>query len=132
MPDRKVKSSKYHVTWTPKYRKPFLTGKILASVKFSLFQKAKELGIQIVKLEIMPEHIHAFLDIPITLSISNVVKSLKGYSSYYTRKNLNLYKYKSFWSKGYFCESVGHISESTVKRYIDNQWKHYKPNSSPD
>lgn len=45
--------------------------------------------------------------------------------------NCNLYKYKALWSRGYFCESIGQISESIIIKYIENQWKHYKPNSSP-
>lgn len=82
-------------------------------------------------MEVMPDHVHLFISIPITLSISKVVQQLKGYSSYITRKQLKLYKYKGFWSSGYFCESVGHISQDTIKKYIDKQWKHYCPNSSP-
>lgn len=128
---REIKSSKYHVVWTPKYRKNFLRGSIKYYVEKSLKAKASELNVQIQNMKIMPDHVHLFIKIPITISIANVVHQLKGYSSYYTRKAMNLYKYKGFWSNGYFCESVGHISQETIKKYIDNQWKHYHPNSSP-
>ena len=74
----------------------------------------------------MPDHVHLFIKIPVTLSISKVIQQLKGYSSFRTRKILKIHKYKSFWSSGYFCESVGHISELVIKKYINNQWKHYK------
>ena len=77
-------------------------------------------------MEVMPDHVHLFISIKLSQCISNIVKELKGYSSYMTRKKLNLSRYKCFWGNSYFCESVGHISESTVKAYIDNQWKHYK------
>ncbi len=77
----------------------------------------------------MPDHVHIFISIPITLSISKVVHQLKGFSSFETRKNLNLYNYKSFWSSGYFCESIGHISESVIRKYIDNQWDNSKYNN---
>lgn len=131
MTKREIKSSKYHLVWTPKYRKNFLCGLIKYHVEKSLKFKASELKVEIKNMEIMPDHVHLFVSIPVTLSISKVVHQLKGYSSYQTRKILNLYKYKGFWSSGYFCESVGHISESVIRKYIDNQRKHYLPNSSP-
>ena len=124
---REIKSSKYHIVWTPKYRKNFLNGLIKYHVEKSLKYKAKDIKVDIENMEVMPDHVHLFVNIPVTLSISKVVHQLKGYSSFETRKKLNLYKCKSFWSSGYFCESVGHISESVIKKYIDNQWKHYKP-----
>lgn len=128
---RNIKTSKYHVVWTPKYRKRFLCGAIKYNVESSLKHKVSELNVVIENIEVMPDHVHLFISIPITLSISKVVQQLKGYSSYKTRKQLKLYKYKGFWSNGYFCESVGHISQDTIKKYIDNQWKHYCSNSSP-
>lgn len=121
-----MKYCKYHIIWITKYRKKYLYGKIKSCINKYLFIKAKQLNIVIENLEIMPEHIHLFISIPTTICISKVVSELKGYSSYYTRKKLNLYNYKYFWSKGYFCESVGHISEKTIKNYINNQWAHYK------
>jgi putative transposase len=27
----------------------------------------------------------------------------------------------TLWTRSYYCESVGHISEATVKRYIEEQ-----------
>lgn len=130
MVNREIRSSKYHVVWIPKFRKAFLKGKIKDLVEESLIEKSCKLNVEIIKLQVMPDHVHLFISIPVTLSICYVIRNLKGYSSYYVRKNLNLYKYKFFWGKGYFCESVGQISESTIKKYIDNQWRHYKPNSS--
>ena len=127
---KKVKSSKYHVVWTTKYRKPFLYGLIKYNVEKSIKYKSSKLNIKIEKMEIMPEHVHLFIEIPVTIPISKVVQELKGYSSYKTRKILNLYKYKKFWSRGYYCESVGCMSENIIKKYIDNQWN--KPNSSGD
>lgn len=123
---REVKTSKYHIVWIPKYRGSFLKGLIKQNVEKSLKYKAEKLDIKIENMEVMPDHVHLFISIKPTHSVSDIVKQLKGYSSYITRKKLNLYRYKGFWGKSYFCESVGHISEITIKKYIDNQWKHYK------
>lgn len=115
----------YHVVWIPKYRKRNLKGMFKEIIKKALFEKAKQLEIIIENIEIMPDHVHLFIKCKPTHAISTIVKILKGYSSYKIRMNFPKYKklYKHFWSSGYYCESVGHISESTIKRYIDDQWK---------
>jgi putative transposase len=130
---RSVRTCKYHIIWTPKYRKPFLNGLIRYHVSKAIKYKAiVDLGIFIENMEIMPDHIHLFISIKPCHNISCIVQQLKGYSSFIVRKELNLTKYKALWGKGYFCESVGQISESTIKKYISNQWKHYRANSSSD
>lgn len=121
-----MKISKYHITWTTKYRKKYLIGLIKKTLEKILIYKAKDININIEKYEIMPDHIHLFISIKSTDNISNIVKLLKGYSSFEIRKELKLHNYKSFWGRGYFCESIGHISEKIIKKYIDNQWMHYK------
>jgi len=125
---RSVKTSKYHVTFVPKYRKSFLKGLIKYWVERSIKEKCLDLDVDLEKIEVMYDHVHLFINIPVYKSISDIVGQIKGYSSYNTRKKLKLYRYRNFWGKGYFCESVGHISEQTIKKYIDDQWK--KPNSS--
>jgi len=30
-------------------------------------------------------------------------------------------KLPTLWSRSYYCESVGHISEKTIKKYIEEQ-----------
>ena len=113
----------YHLIWCPKYRKRILLGSFRDIVEQSLLDKSKDLNIRIENLEIMPDHVHLFVKCTPNHRISDIVRQLKGYSSYQVRSHYPKYrsKYKSFWSPSYYCESVGHISESTVKRYIDNQ-----------
>lgn len=114
----------YHIIWVPKYRKSILKGKIKKNVEESLLDKAKELNISIEKYEIMPDHIHIFIKCSPKQCIANIIGKLKGYSSYMVRsKNIEYRKYKSLWAPSYYCESVGHISEETVKKYIENQWE---------
>lgn len=134
MSKNSVHNVNFHIVWTTKYRKPYLKHNIKMCVEKSLFIKSKNLDIKIEKYEIMPEHIHLFVRLKPTDNVSNVVSQLKGFSSFYTRKRLDIKKYKCLWSSGYFCESIGQISEPVILKYIQNQWKHYnvmKPNSSP-
>ncbi len=116
----------YHVIWCPKYRKKILIGIFKDIIEVSLFEKAKEINIIIEKYEIIPDHIHLFIKCTPNHKISDIIKYLKGYSAFKVREKYQEYrKYPHFWSRGYYCESVGHISEATVKKYINDQWIHY-------
>ena len=89
---RVIKSSKYHII----YRKSFLCGAIKYYVNRFLKLKSIALNIKIENIEIMPDHVHLFVSIPVTMAISKVVNELKGYSSFETRKIMNLHNYKWF------------------------------------
>lgn len=97
----------YHIIWTPKYRKSYLIGQFKKLIEESLMKKSKDLNIEIKCYEIMPDHIHLFIS-----------------------ANPKYKIFKSFWSRGYYCESIGHISEKVIVKYIEDQWKVYNANSS--
>jgi hypothetical protein len=53
---------------------------------------------------------------------------LKGYSSWFIRKNYRelIKDYRmggSFWTAGYFYESIGRVTAETVRHYIEKQQK---------
>ena len=109
----------YHIVWIPKYRKKILVGELKDRLIYYLFDKATSIGISIEEYEVMSDHIHLFIKGTPTLSISFIVNQLKGYSSFKLRNEFPyLKKYKSLWTNSYFCETIGHISEQTVKKYI--------------
>lgn len=117
----------YHIIWCPKYRKELLINDFKTIVELNLLEKAKKINVVIEKYEIMPDHVHIFLKCSPQHNVSNIVKHLKGYTAFKLREQYPYYrKYKSFWSPSYYCESIGHISEHTIKRYIEDQWLHKK------
>lgn len=76
----------------------------------------------------MPDHVHVFLSAPHTIASCDVVKTLKSVSARCLfEKHPNLKSFYSrcgcMWGRGYFIASVGNISESTVRKYIENQKK---------
>ena len=73
-------------------------------------------------IEIMPDHVHLFIQAPPLLSVSVIVKNLKGFSSYKLRRSfIELTKYKHLWTPSYYCETIGHITHDTIIKYINNQ-----------
>ena len=112
----------YHIVWIPKYRKKVLVGNIELRFKQLLIEKIFALGLVVGAIECMPDHVHLFIKTNTNIKISFIVKMLKGYSSRILRLKFgNLRKFKNLWAPGYFCESIGNITEKTVIRYIKNQ-----------
>ena len=113
----------YHLIWCPKYRRKVLIGKIEQRLKQLLKQKAKENGWNIETIEIMPDHVHIFVKANPVASPHWIVQQFKGYSSNILRKEFPELKSKlpTLWTRSYYCESVGHISEDTIKKYIEYQ-----------
>lgn len=55
-----------------------------------------------------------------------IVQQLKGFTSRRLRQEFSILRTRltTLWTRSYYCESVGHISEDTIKQYIFDQKKH--------
>jgi putative transposase len=113
----------YHLIWCPKYRRKVLVGEVAERLKELLLQKAEEIGVEIAQMEVMPDHVHLFVKTDPRNSPHFIVQQLKGYTSRVLRKEFPFLKSRlpSLWTRSYYCESVGHISEETVRKYIEDQ-----------
>ena len=118
-----VFSLKYHLIFCPKYRKAVLNGEIAEMLKELLYIKAQELGATIHALEIMPDHVHIFVESDPTKAPAHLAAQFKGFSSHILREKFGELRSKlpTLWSRSYFIGSVGQVSEATVKRYIETQ-----------
>jgi len=115
----------YHIIWCPKYRRKVLVDEVEIRLKQLLLEKAKEIGISIEELQIMPDHVHLFVKASPVASPHWIVQQLKGYTSHELRKEFKPLRTRlpTLWTRSYYVESCGHISEDTVKRYIEEQKK---------
>jgi putative transposase len=113
----------YHLIWCPKYRRKVLVEKVEKRLMQLLKQKAKENDWVIDTMEIMPDHVHIFVKANPVASPHWIVQQFKGYTSNILRKEFPELKSKlpTLWTRSYYCESVGHISEDTIKKYIEEQ-----------
>jgi putative transposase len=113
----------YHIIWCSKYRRKVISNNIELRLKQLLLEKANELDIIIEYLEVMPDHVHLFVKSNPVDSPHFIVQQLKGYTSSVLRKEFKELKSKlpTLWTRSYYVESVGYMSEDTVKTYILNQ-----------
>lgn len=114
---------KYHLVWCPKYRRKVLTGEIAEELRSLLYQKAHELNVTIEALEIMPDHVHLFIESDPTEAPQRLANQFKGYTSRLLRQKFPQLRSRlpSLWSRSYYIGSIGQVSEEAVKRYIEMQ-----------
>lgn len=124
-----VYSIEYHIVWTTKYRYKILQGKIAERLREVLRQGCKTYGMTIVRGNIGKDHVHMLLSCPPTLSPSKIAQLLKGRSSKIMQEEFEelrkRYWGQHLWSTGYFCRTVGTVTEETIKEYIENQPDEY-------
>lgn len=123
----------YHIVFCPKYRRKVLVNGVDERLKSLLSAKANELGITIENMEVMPDHVHLFIRSKPIYAVHFVINQLKGYSSVCLRNEFPWLRSRlpSLWTRSYFVESVGHISEETVRKYIEDQKKVWKKRYHP-
>ncbi len=118
-----VYNCSYHLIWCPKYRRKVLTNGIDIRLKELFLQKASEHGWVIENMEVMPDHVHIFIKATTNDSPVYIVSQLKGFTSFVLRNEFPKLKSRlpTLWTRSYYCETIGHISEDTIKKYIDEQ-----------
>lgn len=118
-----VFSCKYHVVWTPKYRRKVLTSVIANRLENLIKEKSAMLKAEIIELEIMPDHVHLLIEVDPQFGIHKLVKNIKGYTSKILRQEFKELRTKipTLWTNSYFVSTVGGAPLSIIKQYIENQ-----------
>ncbi len=118
-----VFSLKYHLVWCPKYRRSVLTGDIERRLKELLREVASEHDWTLHAMEVMPDHVHLFIEKRPEWAVTEVVNRLKGVTSRTLREEFHslVTRLPTLWSRSYFAATVGAVSEATIRRYIEAQ-----------
>ena len=118
-----VYKNQYHIVFCPKYRRSVLVHGVDERLKEILYETAEENGIVIKSVEVMPDHVHLFIEIDPRQPLHMAVRALKGRSSRLLREEFPWLKSKipSLWTRSYFSCTVGHINEDTIQKYIADQ-----------
>ena len=131
-----VGGANYHLQFTPKYRRPVFRDDILMEACRREFDAiAARLGVRLEACEFGPDHVHLFVTGAKNYSASQLAWRFKGASARALRRDhpnhIQPYLWAdcdSFWTDGYFHETVGHVTTPTVRFYIERQQaKHWEP-----
>lgn len=118
-------SCKYHMVWTPKYRRKVLTGEIVERLKAIITEVAAETGSEILELEVLPDHVHILAEVDPSFGAMKFVRLCKGRSSRILRQEFPALKTRlpTLWTNSTFLSSVGGAPLSVVKQYIESQMR---------
>ena len=120
-----------HLVWSTKYRYEVLRGDIQIRCRDLIRQSCDSLDIQTLKGVVSKDHIHLHLSYPPKLSISEILKRLKGRSAKILLMEYSELKKRYWgghlWGTGYGAWSTGNITDEMLQQYLD----HHKegPNS---
>ena len=116
---------KYHIVWITKYRKPVLQGEIAVRVRELVRQTCATLDVYIVSGHVSKDHVHLLVSVPPKVSVSELVKRLKGRSSRRMMEEYNELRRqfwgRHLWARGYFAASTGNVTDEIIKQYIESQ-----------
>jgi len=115
----------YHVVWTTKYRYKILQGRIAERLRELIRQGCSAREITIIRGSVGKEHVHMLISCPPTLAPCKIMQYLKGRSSKMLQEEFpelrKRYWGQHLWAVGYFCRTVGTVTDEMVKEYIENQ-----------
>lgn len=113
-----------HLVCVTKYRKPVLNGESLKLIEESFREVARKMDFQVLEFNGEANHVHAIVEYPPKLSVSQIVNSLKGVSSRrYGQAGYPKPHKEALWSPAYFACSVGGAPIEVLREYIQNQEK---------
>lgn len=114
---------KYHIVFCPKYRRKVLVNGVDIRLKELVNSICEELQVDIIEMEIMPDHVHILLGVDPQFGIHKAVKTIKGTTSRILRQEFPWLRSRipTLWTNSYFCSTIGGAPLSVIKQYIENQ-----------
>jgi len=121
----------YHFVWVTKYRYKVLVGDVGLRVRELVRQTCEAFEIQILKGAVSKDHVHILVSSPPHIAPSEIMRRIKGRSSRKLFEEFPAIKKqywgKHFWARGYFCATVGQMTEEMVSEYLEH---HFEPNKN--
>ena len=116
--------------WVTKYRYKVLSGPIAIRARELIRHGCEARGIIILQGSVGKDHIHLLISCPPSLAPSKILQYLKGRSSRLLQDEFpelkKRYWGQHLWARGYFCATVGTVTEEIIRNYIANQFNEEK------
>ncbi len=113
-----------HVVWVTKYRYGVLQGDVQLRCRELLIQICDSDDVRILKGVVSKDHVHMHVEYPPRVSLSDLVKRMKGRSSRRLQEEYpslkKRYWGRHFWAIGYGVWSTGNITDEMVQAYLEH------------
>ena len=114
-----------HAVWSTKNRTLLIHPKMEQKLFDFLKEELKKMGCMVSIVNGMPDHVHCLFGINPQISITDIIKQIKGSSSHFVKSN-QLISEKFFWQRGFGAFGVSHSAVDNVYRYIRDQKQHHQ------
>jgi REP element-mobilizing transposase RayT len=119
------------VVFAVKYREAVIANEWKSKVFGVIGNLINETGCKTIIVNGVEDHVHCFLGLKPSVSISELMKTVKAKSSKYINDH-NLTKSRFEWQEGYGAFSYSHSQIDAVYKYIVNQEEHHKKQTLKD
>ena len=118
-----VYNIQYHFVWVTKYRYHVLEGEVKLRVREIIRQICQQHDLLIEQGHVSKDHVHILVSAPTHMSASQIMQKIKGRSSRVLQQEFphlkKRYWGQHIWARGYFCTTVGQITDQMIRDYIE-------------
>jgi len=118
-----VNNIQYHFVWVTKYRYHVLAGEVKLRVREIIRQIYQQHDLLIEQGYVSKDHVHILVSAPTHMSASQIMQKIKGRSSRVLQQEFphlkKRYWGQHIWARGYFCTTVGQVTDQMIRDYIE-------------
>ncbi len=122
-----VYNIEYHFVWVTKYRYQVLKGDVALRLRELVRQTCEAFEIEIKSGVVSNDHVHIMVSVPPHLAPSEIMRRVKGRSAKKLFEEFPVLKKrywgKHFWARGYFCVTVGQMTEEMIANYLEHHFE---------
>jgi putative transposase len=124
MEQDRTRSEMYvHLVWATHMRLPLIAAGNEQSIHHLLQSEAQKQKCAVIATGGVEDHVHALIKLHTTVSVSHLVKQMKGVSS--RAQSISADGDAFRWQSGYSATSIHKSLLSKVKSYVQNQKRHH-------
>ena len=113
-----------HLVWSTKYRYAVLKGEVQIRCRDLIRQICDAMDVRILKGVVSKDHVHLHVSYPPKVSVSDLVKRLKGRSARLMLEEFvelkKCYWGQHLWGIGYGAWSRGNITDEMIEQYLEH------------
>lgn len=115
------------MVWVTKYRYKILEAELGQRVRDLVRQSCEAHEIQILSGVVSKDHVYILVSAPPNMPPSEIMRQIKGRcsSKLFNEFPHNKKRYwgRHFWVRGYFCATVGQMTEDMIKDYLEHHFE---------